>query len=525
MMRKEIKRTDREGTDGWLDYPRRAIGLLMKDERNLLFSIVTSMLFLTAAYLNILHHEMWRDELQAWLIGRDSTSVLELIFQNIRYEGHPGLWHLGLFFITRFTSNPFFMQVFNIFLAGIAVFIFLHYSPFNRLQKILFIFGYYTLFEYGTISRNYAVGILFLFAAVAMYLSKHRFSPVFTAAALFLASQTNVYALMLSMALSGYFFLDHLFNAGKRGDAVKRKFQYTAAVLIILAGFAVSVLQLIPPADSGYATEWNTGWDPGKAVSLTGVIHRAFIPIPLNTLHFWDTNFIESNAIRLISSLLLLVVVIWLLKRTRLELLLFLGGTFAILLFMYIKYYGCLRHYGHLFILLAIALWLSKEKHKHAAQNGPVKHLRAKNIVLTLLLLCNFYAGVLASYLDWKYVFSNGRAAAEYIKEEGLEESFLVGNPDYAAITVAGFLSKKLFYPRGDRFGTFIILDNHRHKSDFFHVLKSIESVSMNQWKETIIILNFVPHHHGIRKKLRLLASFTGSVVSNEKYYIWQLVE
>ena len=50
---------------------------------------------LTAVYALVLsfalfHHEMWCDEIQAWLLARDSANVFEL-FRNLKYEGHPSL--------------------------------------------------------------------------------------------------------------------------------------------------------------------------------------------------------------------------------------------------------------------------------------------------------------------------------------------------------------------------------------------------------------------------------------------------
>ena len=51
--------------------------------------VITSAFFLLAAYL-LSNHEMWRDEIQAWLLARDSTSVPNL-FANLKYEGHPAL--------------------------------------------------------------------------------------------------------------------------------------------------------------------------------------------------------------------------------------------------------------------------------------------------------------------------------------------------------------------------------------------------------------------------------------------------
>jgi len=52
---------------------------------------------LTATYFilalaGILHHEMWRDEFQAWLVARDADSLVQLA-GNVRYEGNPMLWH------------------------------------------------------------------------------------------------------------------------------------------------------------------------------------------------------------------------------------------------------------------------------------------------------------------------------------------------------------------------------------------------------------------------------------------------
>ena len=43
----------------------------------------------------MMQHAMWRYEMQAWLLARDSQTLGDLFF-NLRYEGHPALWHLLL---------------------------------------------------------------------------------------------------------------------------------------------------------------------------------------------------------------------------------------------------------------------------------------------------------------------------------------------------------------------------------------------------------------------------------------------
>ena len=44
-------------------------------------------LFLLCSGFVIEHHELWRDEMAAYLLSRDSLSVVDL-FKNVRYEGH-----------------------------------------------------------------------------------------------------------------------------------------------------------------------------------------------------------------------------------------------------------------------------------------------------------------------------------------------------------------------------------------------------------------------------------------------------
>src|SRR5689334_12634149 len=74
--------------------------------------------------IGIAHHEIWRDEAQAWLLARDSGTPLALL-HAMRYEGHPPIWHLLLWLLSRATSAPLAMQVLHglIALLGAALFL------------------------------------------------------------------------------------------------------------------------------------------------------------------------------------------------------------------------------------------------------------------------------------------------------------------------------------------------------------------------------------------------------------------
>src|SRR5579862_8959723 len=116
--------------------------LFDKKQLSLPLCIATTMAYAVIVLAGILHHELWFDEAQPFCLSLASHSFKEL-FYNTRFEVHPPLWDLLLYAITRFSSNPFFMQVMNAALAVMAVCIFLRYSPFSAGFKLFFVFGYF----------------------------------------------------------------------------------------------------------------------------------------------------------------------------------------------------------------------------------------------------------------------------------------------------------------------------------------------------------------------------------------------
>src|SRR5688572_7372207 len=95
--------------------------------RNALVVIVT-IFFACISLIGTLCHEIWMDEAHHWLLGRDSKNLFDL-WQNTRYEGHPILWNVILFAISRFSYNPLWMQLAHWLVAIAVVFVFIRYSP------------------------------------------------------------------------------------------------------------------------------------------------------------------------------------------------------------------------------------------------------------------------------------------------------------------------------------------------------------------------------------------------------------
>jgi hypothetical protein len=170
--------------------------------------VLPDLLFVLLAVYNairLFRHAMWRDELQAFMVAAASNTPLDL-FAKLKYEGHPGLWHLLLWVVTRFTADPVAMQVLHLVIAlGVWVLVW-RLSPFRPVGKLLLLLSYYLFWEYFVVSRGYALGVLlgFGFAALQARRPEQRFWPWVL---LGLLANTTVFGTIWSFGLGLFYAL------------------------------------------------------------------------------------------------------------------------------------------------------------------------------------------------------------------------------------------------------------------------------------------------------------------------------
>src|SRR5690606_27493116 len=128
------------------------------------FAGLVTALFFAAAATVAAHHEMWRDECQAWLIARDANSLTDLR-DHMHYEGHPAGWHAVLFVLTRWSDDPRVMQACTLLFATVSTWIVARHAPFSRLTRALWVFGYFPFYEYTVLARSYTLSVLLVLAA------------------------------------------------------------------------------------------------------------------------------------------------------------------------------------------------------------------------------------------------------------------------------------------------------------------------------------------------------------------------
>ncbi|HEX7185072.1 MAG TPA: hypothetical protein VF756_24805 [Thermoanaerobaculia bacterium] len=481
------------------------------------FAALVTLAFLVIAGIGIARHEMWRDELQAWMLAADSRSPAELL-HNMRYEGHPALWHLLLWGISRWTRNPEAMQVLHLGIAAASVFLFARWAPFPPRVRALFAFGYFPLYEYGVVSRNYALGLLLVLAFCALYPARfRRLLPL--GAVLALLANSNPYAWILAVVLAATLVYEGVASEGLRRAVAARPWDAALAALVFGAGAAVAAIQMIPPPDGGYATSWWLRLGAEEAYMTLATLVHAYLPLPdAGDYAAWNTSFLWSFSywISALAALVLVALAVRLLRGARPAVFLYAAGTAALLGFTYFKYFGSLRHHGHHFVLLTACLWL-------AGEGGEERARSRREAWLTGLLLVHLIGAVTLYALDLALPFSAAKATAEFIARQGLAGMPIAGKQDYGASPVGGYLQRALYYPNSGKTGTFILWNRERVERlpEEAYCRRLQDQVGRHPGGVLLVSTGPLPACPAVRSAL--LARFPLSMVADERYSVFLL--
>lgn len=514
------------------------------------FALLLTLAFLTVSLIGLFNHELWRDELHDWMTSYDSNSLKELYF-NSRYDGHPIGWFLSLYILTRFSHNPIGMQLLNLLFSTSSIFLIARYSRFPRLSKMLFAFGYFPFFEYSLLCRSYAMGILGVFAFCALYPTRTR-SYLPLALALVWMANTNSYGLIFSFALTLGLIAEHIFKQApfKYSDRIK---DIAISTVIFIGGLILSVWWMFPPADSSQtssiASRLNLDWLQ-RAITT---IWTVYLPVPVLTQYnFWNSNFftdqdlfigplhIVTNHIALVFAIIMPIAVIIALLRRPVALVIYASGMLAMFAFIFLIYYGGMRHAGHMFILLIASLWIAGY-YSDSRLTGSLKELNNRiwqpgKKLFALFLAIHMLAGFFAYRMDMLFPFSANMATAQYIRDQQLENMMIIGNADINTSGIAAFLDRKFYYLETESYGRFVFFSTKRKELNSQQFLEKLILLADRESRDILLILNYpltikqgdnerpimsvglTPH-----MQLSQLTSFTDSIIPDEQFYLYTI--
>jgi hypothetical protein len=461
--------------------------------------------------IGLAKHEFWMDESHHWLIARDSESWLEL-FDNYRYDGHPMLWVSCLWVLACFSSNVIFVQLFHGVIATYTVALILFKAPFKKKYCILFVFGYYPLFEYGVLSRNYALTILFLLL-FCIYYEKHKklFLPLFF---LGLAANSHLFGFILSILLvTKIVYEEKKYLKG-----------HLKAIGLFIAMAVFAVISIKAPSDHFFYFDFARCFNLGSIGSVLSIWWKAICPIPdWISANLWNTNFLTKNY-KIFASIL--VILSWLLplfvlKRKSSYYLVFYG--YATLLMSFCLLTGLnisQRIGGFLLFALLVIIWLEQKEYEEDTTIITINKSIKKGGVYLFLSVQIFAAGALL-LADAKRPFSNTKNIY----------NFLVGNVDdntavyaglycnYIGINNYGDLKLYISSQGNLKYCDWRTLNTNQGKV-FWE--EAIDLIRLDQYKRVIIlrpekVIDFAFSDYNIK----LLGQFENGIVKNENAYIY----
>ena len=464
-----------------------------------IFSIITSLV--------LFNHEMWRDEIQAWLLARDSSNILNLL-NNLKYEGHTPLWHLLLFPLTKFQLSISSMQFLSWIIGVLTALIILFISPFGRLEKILFIFGYYFFYEYVILSRNYGISLLLLFLSLHFFSNKKIFlSSIF----LSFAALCNVFSLILSSVLGLYFLYKTKFNK-------IFNVRFIVSIVLYFCTLIFCFLLLYPPEDRAFGlTSNNFVLDLDRFFVVGYKIAHAFFPYTSISFDYLSWNVWSLNP--LIASSMFLFSLSFLYRLFCLSNLSFILLSLVALLFFIFQYTiypaSSLRHSGIFFGAYIIFYWISffEQKPKLNLINSSIYKINSKIYFSSLVL--SFLLATYALTFDYFYKFSNSKDAAIYLlKDLNLndgEDVFVDGSSEGSS--VIGYANfNKAFYRQGLRYGSFNKWDKNRLNEGNF------STINFSSFQVLLMSYELVE----IPDDFKLTAKFNEKNSVNESFYIYR---
>jgi hypothetical protein len=469
---------------------------------------------------------MWRDELQAFMLAAASQTPLDL-FAKLKYgtEGHPGLWYLLLWLVTRFTTDPIWMQASQLLIA-IAIWLLIwRASPFTTAEKLLLLLSYYLFWEYFVLSRSYGLGVLLGFGYVVLRAKRHEwlFLPWLL---LGLLANTSIFGAIWSISLALFFTI----QSWRKGPAVLLG-GTLYAVLLALAIVTMKPGQ--PPCGSeqcGITTVIVWSWTPALKFAID-----AFLPLQrpwlLMNLPETITSFSQKGGMLLVMVVLVLpILALWTIVRDRIRTAEFATTYCGVLLFAQLFHFtsSAARHEGILFVAFVGTVWMSR---------AVVGAKRVAGLWIAILVI-NAVGG-LATLSSERRPYSQSRNVVRWLEDNQFDQELLMGTRGETTLPIAGYLQQPLYYLECECFGTYGTGGARRH--GYLGIGDLVERVARGMQaenrREAVLIRSIPPakipdldlHLEQQKERPDLvfspIARFSGAIVDDENYTIYRVTK
>ncbi|HEY0976711.1 MAG TPA: hypothetical protein VGE21_04520 [Flavobacteriales bacterium] len=378
---------------------------------------------------------MWLDELQVWCLARDSGSLPHL-FHLLRNEGHPPLWPVLVKGLTLITDRPAAMAVLHSLFACGTAWLLLFRAPWPFAWRVLAVAGYFVLFEYAVIARNYGPAMFLLFAGIA---ARTAGRPAWATACVMGMAFLHYWGIVAAGAYAVMLLPGR--NTAER----------TAAILC--AAGAITALWWALPTE---ALPYQPALDrivPAELPSALGrLLGQVFLPFPdPSNPRPWNTSWLLDHAPLLHGWLgaACFATALWSVGNRRSALLFFLLTTLGILVFPLLAPFRSIRYVGPILLAFLAALWMDPPR------------ARVKRAAVVVLLALQVPAALFMTVVGWHTPRSQASTSVKLLRNSPYAELPVVVHPYQLSPAVSAYLGRPVYCPATDTMGSYCRWTHH----------------------------------------------------------------
>jgi hypothetical protein len=492
------------------------------------FALVASAAFAIVQLVGHTHHEMWRDELHCFGIGRHAKGLWDLLNGDRRYEGHPFLWYYLLHLTAKVDRSYLGLHVLTWSLAVGGALLWTRYAPVPRVLKVLALGSYYLAYEYGVICRSYTLGVFLTFAVCAVY-RRDRVRYVPLALLLILLGATSVYGFAIALSLSLFVFTRGPTVETAAGPPPRKRVAvpvtWIVGLSVLLVGLAIVAWTTRPPEDAAYRPADLPALTSGALRDAAIQYWRALFPYKGLLDWSWVGNQFLGEHVPAARSVIPWVGGVWLacwlfaLRRSPRVAIAYAFGTIvmAAIPFAVYSYVGW-RHIGNNFVLLLACIWLHARDRERRAPSRLVHLMFAANLTVQVLTAAGAFV------VDYRTAFSRATEAAHVIKDRHLEGLPVVGDSDAPVSPIAVILDHSFHYPSTGAIGQTPVFNNSRSSVSGQDLLREASRLARESGGRALLILDSAHGAlQGLGKNVTLVWTGGPAVVSDESYYVYEV--
>lgn len=393
--------------------------------------------FLIVVIYAVLHvllcclHEGCFDEVHAWNIAKDGT-LFEILFKVPYFEGHPSLWHLILVpFVKCGMQYKLSMLIVTTLFSVATVYVLEYKSPFPRLIKNFLPFSFFFFYQYGVIARPYCMMVLAFFILATLHNERDSKPVKYTLSLMFLSATTAFgTALAGGMAVVWLWkiLVEYVKKSNKISSLLKDSRVYCLLALLAYAIFLlVRVLPLNPYGGMSYVGIRQNGILVRSLYLFCGLFSDLFFTNSYTHDFLADFAFEKFEYITAcLFGAAILFGIIYIARRIK-NLSEFVIPYIALSVFSVLVYFG-VHNSGILFVFLVYWFWISWDRintiFKVEGTEDKDRKVKLNPVLIGIIFMAlPLFWSVSASITDINNTYSFGEKEADFLKENGLENS------------------------------------------------------------------------------------------------------